>query len=127
LCTRVKSPNDNDWLKLKRLLGFLKSTEQDELTIEASNYGKITWHLDAAFGVHNDYKSHTGAIMTLGLISLAEYNVLYYFSLIFKLQLIILADCLENPNDLAMTPERRTPAPFRYLNLPSRLGFVVLF
>ena len=66
LCTRVKSPNENDWLKLKRLIGFLKSTEQDVLTLEANNYGKITWHLDAAFGVHNDYKSHTGAIMTLG-------------------------------------------------------------
>jgi hypothetical protein len=62
----VKSPNENDWLKLKRLIGFLKSTEQDVLTLEANNYGKITWHLDAAFGVHNDYKSHTGAIMTLG-------------------------------------------------------------
>jgi hypothetical protein len=62
----VKSPNENNWMKLKRMLEFLKTTKQDALTLEANNYGKITWHLDAVFGVHNDYKSHTGAIMTLG-------------------------------------------------------------
>jgi hypothetical protein len=45
---------------------FLKATKKDALTLEASNYGKIIWHLDAAFEVHNDYKSHTGAVMTLG-------------------------------------------------------------
>ena len=45
---------------------FLRATKKDVLTLEASNYGKITWHLDAAFGVHNDYKSHSGAVMTLG-------------------------------------------------------------
>ena len=66
LCTRVKSPNENDWMKLRRLMEFLKATKEDVLTLEASNYGKITWHLDAAFGVHNDYMSHTGAVMTLG-------------------------------------------------------------
>jgi hypothetical protein len=66
LCTRVKSPNENYWMQLKRMLEFLKTTKQDALTLEANNYGKITWHLDAAFGVHNYHKSHTGAIMTLG-------------------------------------------------------------
>jgi hypothetical protein len=53
-------------MKLKRILEFLKTTKQDALTLEANDYGKITWHLDVAFGVHNDYKSHTGTIMTLG-------------------------------------------------------------
>jgi hypothetical protein len=28
--------------------------------------GVITWHVDAAFAVHQDFKSHTGATMTLG-------------------------------------------------------------
>jgi hypothetical protein len=47
LCTRVKSPNENDWMKLKQLMEFLKATKKDVLTLEASKYGKITWHLDA--------------------------------------------------------------------------------
>ena len=66
LCTRVKSPDENDWQKLRRMMEFLNKTKLDLLTIEANNYGKITWYLDAAFGVHNDLKSHTGAVMTLG-------------------------------------------------------------
>jgi hypothetical protein len=66
LCSRVKSLNENDWMKLIQMLEFLITTKQDALTLEANNYGNITWHLDAAFRVHNDYKSPTGAIMTLG-------------------------------------------------------------
>ena len=45
---------------------FLRATIKDVLTLEASNYGKIKWHLDAAFGVHNDYKSQSGPVVTLG-------------------------------------------------------------
>jgi hypothetical protein len=53
-------------MKLKQMLEFLKTTKQDALTLEANICGKIAWHLYAAFGVRNDYKSHTGAIMRLG-------------------------------------------------------------
>jgi hypothetical protein len=49
-----------------RMMGFLKETRPDVLTLEANNYEKIVWYLDAALGVHNDCKSHTGAVMTLG-------------------------------------------------------------
>ena len=66
LCTRVKEPNENDWFKLSKVMGFLKTTINDELTIEANDYGNITWYVDAAFGVHKDFKSHTGAVMMLG-------------------------------------------------------------
>jgi glucose dehydrogenase len=45
---------------------FLKKTEQDVLTLDANESGEITWHLDAAFAVHNDGRSHTGATMSLG-------------------------------------------------------------
>ena len=47
LCTRVKSPDENDWQKLRRMMEFLNKTKLDLLTIEANNYGKITWYLDA--------------------------------------------------------------------------------
>jgi replication fork clamp-binding protein CrfC len=33
LCTRVKSPNQNDWIKLKRLMSFLKEAQNDVLTL----------------------------------------------------------------------------------------------
>ena len=36
------------------------------MTLEADNMSTITWWVDAAFGVHQDYKSHTGGTLSLG-------------------------------------------------------------
>jgi Reverse transcriptase (RNA-dependent DNA polymerase) len=66
LCTRVKSPNQNDWIKLKKLMSFLMETQNDVLTLTFEDGGKIKWYLDAAFAVHKDLRSHTGAVMSLG-------------------------------------------------------------
>jgi hypothetical protein len=48
------------------MMAFLNQTEEDVLTLEADDVQNITWYVDAAFAVHNDFKSHTGATMTLG-------------------------------------------------------------
>ena len=66
LSTRVKEPTEGDWFKLKKMLGFLKATQEDVITLESDGSHIITWHLDAAFAVHKDFKSHTGAVMSLG-------------------------------------------------------------
>ena len=66
LASRVKKPNQNDWDKLKRVLQCLKGTKEDILTLEADNTQTLTWYVDAAFAVHCDMKSHTGAIFTIG-------------------------------------------------------------
>jgi hypothetical protein len=51
---RVKEPNEGDWMKLVRVLGFLKGTRDDVLTLEADEYQTLTWYVDAAFAVHED-------------------------------------------------------------------------
>ena len=66
LSTRVSDPNKHDWNKLKKLLNFLKKTKNEKLILEADDTQTITWYIDAAFGVHEDMRSHTGACMTLG-------------------------------------------------------------
>jgi hypothetical protein len=66
LCTRVQNPTEGDWAKLRRLIQFLKSTENDVTTLTADDSHVIKWYVDAAFAVHDDFKSHTGATMTLG-------------------------------------------------------------
>jgi hypothetical protein len=66
LCTRVQHPTEADWQKLRRMIQFLKGTETDVLTLKADDSHVIKWHVDAAFAVHDDFKSHTGATMTLG-------------------------------------------------------------
>ena len=47
------------------MLGFLKSTRNDVLTLSADDTHNIIWYIDAAVGVHNDMRSHTGATMSL--------------------------------------------------------------
>jgi hypothetical protein len=62
---RVKEPNEGDWKKLLKVLGFLKGTRNDVLTLEADDCQTFTWYIHAAFAVHADMKSQTGAIFTL--------------------------------------------------------------
>ena len=66
LSSRVREANENDWIKLLRVLGFLKGTIEDVLTLEADDTNTLTWYVDVAFAVHADKKSHTGAIFTMG-------------------------------------------------------------
>jgi hypothetical protein len=66
LCTRVRDPNTDDWEKLIRLLKYLNNTKDIKLTLGADDLTIIKWYVDAAFGVHTDFKSHTGGIMTFG-------------------------------------------------------------
>ena len=66
LTTRVKYSNQDDWIKLVRMMKFLKQTTTDRLTLRADGSKSLKWHVDAAFAVHPDFKSQTGATMTMG-------------------------------------------------------------
>ena len=68
LCTRVQSPDVDDWKKLLRMLKYLEKFKDLELTLEADPTGVLVcrWYPDAAFAVHPDMKSHTGAILSVG-------------------------------------------------------------
>lgn len=68
LCTRVQEPDRDDWKKLLRMMKYLELTQQLELTIEADDGDVLLcrWYPDAAFAVHQDMRSHTGAVLTLG-------------------------------------------------------------
>jgi hypothetical protein len=55
LCTRVKSPNQDDWKKLNRLLKYLNGTREDKLILSADDPHVIKWYVDSAFAVHPDF------------------------------------------------------------------------
>jgi hypothetical protein len=67
LITRVSSPDIDDLGKLKRVMRYLRDTRNLALTLEASDDGAIRWWGDASFGVHPNMRSHTGAVMSLGI------------------------------------------------------------
>ena len=66
LTTRVKRPDKDDYKKLGRAVKYLRATPTLALTLEADNTHVIKWWIDAAFAVHNDMRSQTGATMSLG-------------------------------------------------------------
>ena len=66
LCTRVKSPDMDDWKKLARVMRYLRATRRLPMILEASDLGCIRWWVDASFAVHPDMRSHTGAMMSVG-------------------------------------------------------------
>jgi hypothetical protein len=66
LCTRVQSPGIDDYKKLRRVVCYLRDTKELCLTLEADNLQMIKWWVDASFAVHQDMRSHTGGVMSLG-------------------------------------------------------------
>ena len=66
LASRVREPNQGDWNRLVRLMRYIHSTRGWHLTLSADDLRVIKWYVDAAFATHPDYKSHTGAVMTMG-------------------------------------------------------------
>jgi hypothetical protein len=66
LTTRVKSPDEDDWGKLKRVLKYLNGTKHLKLTLSADSLSSIQWFVDASHQTHDDCKGHTGAFLTFG-------------------------------------------------------------
>jgi hypothetical protein len=68
LCTRVKSvpPDTDDYKKLARCMRYLRQSAFLPLILEGGMTNIIKWWVDGAYGVHNDMKSHTGAMMSMG-------------------------------------------------------------
>jgi len=70
LTTRVRCPNEDDWLKLVRMMKWLIQTINDVLYIEIyitnEKNIQVDWYVDASFAVHPDYRSHTGIAVVLG-------------------------------------------------------------
>ena len=66
LCTRVKSPDEDDYKKLIRVVRYVRRTIFLKLTMEAKYLDQNHWFIDGAFAVHDDMRSHSGSYMTFG-------------------------------------------------------------
>ena len=64
LCTRVKSPDVDEYKKLTRVIQYIRDTQDITLMIEADN--NPHWWVDSSYTMHPDMKSHTGVLMSIG-------------------------------------------------------------
>ena len=67
---KVKEPNDTDWKRLVRIINNVNGKNKNYITISDDDLKVIKWYADASFAVHPYLKSHTGAIMTMGQVSM---------------------------------------------------------
>ena len=74
LTVGVKSPDEADWEKQKRLLRYLNGTKFLKLTISVKDLGVLKWFVDAAHNVHWDCKGHAGAMLTFGEEAVLSYS-----------------------------------------------------
>ena len=66
LTTRVKSPDEDDWKKLVRMIRYLRGTLDLSLRLSATSAIIPKWWVDGAHGVHLSMRGHTGGCLTLG-------------------------------------------------------------
>jgi hypothetical protein len=67
LTTRVLRPNEEDLSKLNRVIRYLRNTKHLGIVLEPGDTISIIAYIDAAYGVHVDYRSHTGVVIGIGL------------------------------------------------------------
>ena len=66
LTTRVRKPEEDDWKKLRRLLGYLKQTIKLPLILRSYGLNMLKWWVDASYAAHDDMRGHTGGTMLMG-------------------------------------------------------------
>lgn len=68
LCTRVRSPGKDDLKKLNRCARYLNKTKKTiDYRINATkDMLEMCVYVDASFAVHDTFRSHSGAVLTIG-------------------------------------------------------------
>jgi Reverse transcriptase (RNA-dependent DNA polymerase). len=77
LCSRVQSPTEDDDLKLKRVLGYLRMTKNKKRLIRLNkNMTKLIleFFIDASFATHPDGRGHTALIVVLMGLAIMSFS-----------------------------------------------------
>ena len=64
--TRVRSPDEDNWGKVKRVLSYLKGTLHMPLILSADSLTLSRWWVDATYAVRDDCHRHIGVGMSFG-------------------------------------------------------------
>ena len=66
LTKRVLNPQRDDQLKLQRAIMYLRKTREKGIILEGNKIMSVHSYVDASYGVHNDMKSHSGCVISIG-------------------------------------------------------------
>ena len=60
---RVKRPDEDYWVKLKRVLNYSKVTKHIKLTFIVEYLSEVKWWIDTSYNKHGGCRGHTGFMM----------------------------------------------------------------
>jgi len=66
MCTRVKDPRQQDWMKLRRMLQYIRGTMDLKRVVSLENSLKMDIFIDASHATHHDMKGQTGGCIMMG-------------------------------------------------------------
>ena len=66
MSTRVKSPTAQDMKKLLRIVKYLHQCPDLGIVLQVGDEIRVIAYIDASYGVHQDARSHSGVMITLG-------------------------------------------------------------
>jgi hypothetical protein len=66
LSTRIQVATVEDWSKLERVLKYINGSKDMGICINMSDGVTVFAYVDSSYGVHSDYKSHTGGVISMG-------------------------------------------------------------
>ena len=66
LSSRVSNPDQDDYMKLGKVIKYLESTLHLTLRLQVDESNLLQWWVDAAYATHPDMKGQTGATFTMG-------------------------------------------------------------
>ena len=72
LTTRVSITDKYDWRKLLRVLQYIILTIYMTFILRLDKLNIVKWWVDASYGVHTYCRSHTGATISLGWLSVSS-------------------------------------------------------
>ena len=75
LTTRVHHPDEDDWNKLLRCIRYLRSSSDIILTLSVDGFPMNKWWVDVSYAPHQDCRSHTGGVVTLGSGDIGVHSV----------------------------------------------------
>ena len=75
LSSRVAKPDEDVWNRIRRMLKFVSDTMDTALTLSAENMKIDQLCMDASYRVCDDYKSQTGATLSLGRVSIMTKSI----------------------------------------------------
>ena len=66
LTTRVRNLDEDNWDKLRRLIGYLKRTIKLPLILRADGVNLLKWWVDASYAAHDNMRVHMGVTTSMG-------------------------------------------------------------